>query len=382
MHSPSDALSQLDEAGLLRKLRPIDSREKIYKLREGRSLVDFSSNDYLGLSRHPEVEGALIEGVQKYGAGAGASRLISGSFAPHHALEKHLAAAKHTEAALTFSSGYAVSSGAIPVIATQGDFILMDKLCHASLIEGAQLSQATLRIFPHNNLEILTHLLAKTRAKFPRNSILIVTESVFSMNGDLCPLREIVELAETYNAEIFLDEAHAFGVFGGNGLGLAEAYGLQNKVAFQMGTFSKAAGLSGGYISASHDWVQLLLNRAKPFVFSTAQPPAIAHAALASLRLIQSPDGRNLREMLRTNVQQFCGDSSHSPIFPLILGSNETALTASQRMETAGFLIPAIRFPTVPRNTARLRISLSAAHLPQEILRLKNFQNILLTNAK
>jgi 7-keto-8-aminopelargonate synthetase-like enzyme len=221
-------------------------------------------------------------------------------------------------------------------------------------------------VFPHNDTEKLARLLASIRAKDATGRVLVVTESVFSMDGDLCPLREIVDLVDAHDALLWLDEAHAFGVLGPTGMGLAEALGLQDRVAFQMGTFSKAAGLSGGYLAASRGWIDLFVNRARAFIYSTAPPPALAHASLAALDRIRSADGAAKRRRLFENVR-LLSPGHGSAIVPVVLGSNDAALAASRRLEEAGFLVPAIRFPTVPRGTARLRVSLSAAHEPAAV---------------
>jgi 8-amino-7-oxononanoate synthase len=375
--APAEALRQLAASGLLRTLRPLDAAAGAVISRDGRTLVNFASNDYLGLARHPEIEAAFIEGIQRYGAGATASRLVCGSLPPHQALEAALAAAKQSAAALTFSSGFATAMGAIPVLLGKSDFIILDKLCHACLVDAARLSGATLRVFPHNDLPKLARLLASIRAKSAAARILVVTESVFSMDGDLCPLREIVDLTEVHAALLWLDEAHAVGVLGEHGMGLAEALGLQERIAFQMGTLSKAMGLAGGYLAASREWIDLLINRARTFIYSTAPPPALAHAALSSLQLIGSPQGQARRAALSANIatyQQGRGflTSNPTPVLPLVLGSNEAALSASAALECQGMLVPAIRFPTVPRGTARLRISLSAAHSTSAIQQLAN----------
>lgn len=344
----------------MRGQRPLDSATGPHVVRDGKSLWNFASNDYLGLARHPEIEAALVEGVRRYGAGSAASRLVCGTLPPHKALENALAAAKQTEGALTFSSGFATALGVIPAVVGKNDFVILDRLSHACLVDGARLSEATLRVFPHNDLRKLGHLLRSCREKSSTARILVATESVFSMDGDLCPLREIVELVESHSAFLLLDEAHAFGVLGESGMGLAEQENLQHRIAFQMGTLSKAAGLAGGYLAASRAWIDLLTNRARSFIYTTAPPPALAHAATASLALIRSDEGRSLRAKLQQNISRL--SSGTTPIIPKILGTNEAALAAATALEDAGFLVPAIRYPTVPRGTARLRISLSAAH--------------------
>ncbi|HVJ46375.1 MAG TPA: 8-amino-7-oxononanoate synthase [Luteolibacter sp.] len=369
MSDPSETLRSLESEGLLRRLRPLESAPGTEVIRDGKRLHNFSSNDYLGLSRHPEIEAAFIEGIRLHGTGSTASRLVCGTTAPHVLLEESIASKKQTEASLTFTSGYATALGTIPVIVGKDDFIILDKLSHASLVDAARLSGATIRVFPHNDLRKLARLLETIRSRSSSATILVVTESVFSMDGDVCPLAGIIDLTEASDALLFLDEAHAIGVLGPTGMGLAEAEGLQHRIAFQMGTLSKAVGLSGGYIAASRDWIDLFINRARSFVFSTAPPPAIAHAALAAFNLIASDEGARLRKRLFHNIGIMGGNTS--PIIPHILGSNEAALAASQSLLESGFLVPAIRYPTVPRGAARLRTSLSANHTPETVVALR-----------
>lgn len=364
--APEQILRGLETEGLLRRLRPLASPPGAEVIRDGRQLWNFASNDYLGLSQHPSLRAAFAEGIVRYGCGSTASRLVCGTQPPHILLEEKIAALKQTGAALTFSSGYVTALGTIPAIVGKDGFILLDKLSHASLVDAARLSGATLRVFPHNDTPKLARLLARIRSTSPSATILVITESVFSMDGDLCPLAEIVDLTESNDALLFLDEAHAVGVLGENGMGLAESLGLQHRVAFQMGTLSKAVGLSGGYLAASRAWIDLFVNRARSFVFSTAPPPALAHAAISSLDIISSDEGRGLRGQLARNLSVV--SSPHpSPIYPCVLGSNEAALAASQALESAGFLVPAIRYPTVPRGTARLRASITAIHPPDTV---------------
>ena len=370
MSGPQEELAALESAGLLRALRPLDSPAGPQVLREGRELWNFASNDYLGLASHPALAEAFIEGIRKYGVGAAASRLVSGTLPPHRELEEALAAAKGTEASLVFSSGFAVATGSLPALVGKDDVLVLDKLCHASLIDGARLSGATIRVFPHNDVAKLERLLEGIRKKQPGARVIVVTESVFSMDGDLCPLREIVEAKDRHDALLFLDEAHAFGVLGPQGMGLAAELGLQEHVDFQMGTLSKAAGLSGGYLASSAAWRDLLVNRARSFIYSTAPPPALAHASLASLALIRSVEGDALRKKLRENIDAF-SPGHPSAVVPVILGGNDAALEAARLLEEKGFLVPAIRYPTVPRGTARLRVSISAGHSAGIVGRLK-----------
>ena len=368
MPLPEQALRELEAAGLLRGLRPLDSAAGPSVVRDGRELWNFASNDYLGLSGHEGVKQAFCEGIGRFGAGSTASRLVCGTHPPHLLLEETLAEKKRTEAALTFSSGYATALGTIPVIVGKDDFIILDKLSHASLVDASRLSGATLRVFPHNDMGKLLRLLSSIRARSPEAAILVVTESVFSMDGDLCPLREIVDLTEAHGALLFLDEAHAIGVLGGHGMGLADLLDLQERIPFQMGTLSKAVGLSGGYIAGSRAWIDLFINRARSFIFSTAPPPAMAHAAVTSVGVIDSPEGTALRERLFSNIRLL--KDHPSPVIPHIFGANQETLDAAASLEAAGFLVPAIRFPTVPRGTARLRVSVSAAHPPAAVTAL------------
>lgn len=369
MWNLDDELQQARDGGLFRELRTLASGQGASVMREGRMLANFSSNDYLGLAASDELKAALKEGVDRFGAGSGASRLVCGSLAPHEELEGEIASFKGTESALSFSSGYAVALGTIPALLGKEDVIILDKLCHASLVDAARLSGATVRVFPHNQLEKLEKLLRGARESNARR-VLVVTESIFSMDGDAAALREIVELKDRHGAWLMLDEAHAVGVIGPGGRGLAAQLGLENRVELQMGTLSKAVGLSGGYLAASRSVISLLINKARSFIYSTAPPPAIAFAATESLRLIQGDDGERRRRKLRENMtlwHQHSTAESPSAIFPVIVGDESRAMELSRRLLDAGFLVPAIRFPTVARGRARLRVTLSAAHEPVQI---------------
>lgn len=367
--APREQLEILEAKNLLRQLHPLDSAPGTRIARNGRKLWNFASNDYLGLATHPEVSHAYIEGIHRYGTGSTASRLITGTCTPHLTLEENLAAAKGTTAALTFSSGYTTALSSIPVIVGKGDHVILDKLAHACLIDAARTSGATLRVFPHNHVGKLRTLLSKLREKHAHSRILVITESVFSMDGDLCPLREITHACSQHGALLFLDEAHATGVLGPTGMGLAEALGLQHRIDFQMGTLSKALGLSGGYLAAKRDWIDLIINRARPFIYTTAPPPALAAAATTSLAIIRSPEGGTLRKQLFKNIESL-KPQHPSPIIPLILGSESEALAAAATLLEKGFLIPAIRYPTVARGSARLRLTASAAHPSEAIAAL------------
>lgn len=367
-------LSLLEKQGLRRSLRVVESSRGTLITIAGRELVNFSSNDYLGLASHPEIASAMAEAAQRWGAGSTASRLICGTGAEHAALEEEIAAAKGTEAALVFSTGVAAATGTIPALVGRGDVVILDKLAHACLIDGVHASGAKMRVFPHNDLAKLESHLKWARETHPKGRTLIVTESVFSMDGDLAPLREIVELKDRHGAILFLDEAHAVGVRGRGAQGLAGELGLADRIEIQMGTLGKALGVSGGYIAGSRTLIDFLINRARSFIFSTAPSPAIAAASRASLRIVQSPEGDALRTRLQENLSLFAGAMKaklpQSAIMPLILGGEEQALSEAARLQEAGFFVPAIRYPTVPRKTARLRITLSAAQSHEQIRRL------------
>ena len=366
-----EQLSTLEFHGLRRSLRVIESSQGTLIRIEGRDLVNFSSNDYLGLASHPALAEAMAEAARRSGTGATASRLICGTHGEHAALEEELAASKGTEAALVFSTGVAAATGTIPALVGRGDVVILDKLAHACLIDGAHASGAKMRVFPHNDLAKLESHLKWARQTHPEGRMLIVTESVFSMDGDLAPLREILELKECHGAILLLDEAHAVGVRGSGAQGLAGELGLADRIEIQMGTLGKALGVSGGYIAGSRTLIDFLINRARSFIFSTAPSPAVAAASRASLRIVQSAEGEALRARLRKNIallSSLLGTArAESAIIPLILGSEERALEEAARLFETGFFVPAIRYPTVPKNTARLRITLSAAHTPDQI---------------
>jgi 8-amino-7-oxononanoate synthase len=343
-----------------------------------RRLINFSSNDYLGLANDPRLREAATAAIDEFGVGAGASRLISGNLSPHLRLERAVAKWKGTEAALCFSSGYAAALGTIPSLVTKNEVVLLDKLCHASLIDGARLSGAILRVFPHNRLGKLESHLDWARREHPGKRVLIITESVFSMDGDLAPLRKLVELKKRFGALLMVDEAHAVGVVGPNGRGLAAAENVSEEVDVQMGTLSKALGASGGYICGARTLIEWLINRARSFIYSTAPPPAIAAAALAAVDFLASPEGEERRLLLWERIrlmQQLLprvglkGEAvaASSAIFPLIVGDEKAALDLAAALQSKGFLVPAIRYPTVAKGAARLRITVTAAHKAAQI---------------
>jgi 8-amino-7-oxononanoate synthase len=373
-----DQLDALRARSLDRHLHEISSAQGPEIEISGRRLINFSSNDYLGLANDPRLREAAIAAIGEFGVGAGASRLISGTQSPHLRLERALAKRKGAEAALCFSSGYAAALGTIPALVSKSDVVLLDKLCHASLIDGAKLSGAILRVFPHNHLGKLESHLEWARHGYSGKRILIVTESVFSMDGDRAALREIVELKKRFGALLMLDEAHAVGVIGANGRGLAEAENLNEDVDVQMGTLSKALGASGGYICGSRNLIEWLINRARSFIYSTAPAPGVAAAALAAVNFLSSAEGEerrlllwkrinSLRELLPMNAMNTKGRSASSAIFPWIVGDEQAALDLASALQNEGFLVPPIRYRTVAKGSARLRITVTASHKEDQI---------------
>lgn len=361
-------LAEIEAQNLKRRLRTIESAQGPVVTMAGLPIVNFSSNDYLGLAADPRVIAASIEATERYGAGAGSARLICGNQSPHAALEEALARFKGTEAALAFSTGYAAAVGTIPALAGQNDVIILDKLCHASLVDGARLSGATIRVFPHNHLEKLERLLSWAGENFAKSNVLVVTESVFSMDGDIAPLREIADLKDRHGAWLMVDEAHGTGVLGLGGRGLASELGIAHRVDIQMGTLGKALGASGGAICGSRGLIDFLVNRARSFIFSTAPGPASAAAATEAIRLLESGEAAPLIERLWSNLERFSPQKRPaSAIVPHLVGDEAAAILRSERLREQGFLVPAVRYPTVARGQARLRITLSAAHSPEQV---------------
>ena len=377
-------LESIRAAGLHRELRRVDSPQGSRIQIGGREFLNLSSNDYLGFANHPTLKEAAVKAVEKFGAGAGASRLISGSLAPHHELEESLAAFKATEAALTFSTGYATALGTICSLVGKDDVIILDKLVHASIVDAARLSGAKLRVFAHNDLDDLESKLKwaaevrssklKVQSRKPRT--LVVTESVFSMDGDLATLRNIVELKERYGAWLMLDEAHATGLFGPHRRGLAEAHEVSERIEIQMGTLGKALGASGGYVCGGRALIDLLINRARSFVFSTAPVSAAAAAARAGIELLQSNEGEERRVHLWSLVDElknalvgsrFKLPVIQSAIVPLIVGGENAAIDLAAALRERGIFVPAIRYPTVARSKARLRVTLTAEHTTADL---------------
>lgn len=368
-----DELRELKDLNLLREYKTIEGAQGPYVYINGKSYLSFCSNDYLGLANHPKIKQAAIETIQQYGWGAGASRLVSGTMTLHQELEKKIAEFKGTEAALLFPTGYMANLGALCAFVSKGDMVVGDKLNHASIIDGCRLSGATFRIYPHKDVSQLESLLQRSSG-YRRK--LVVTDSVFSMDGDTAPLTEIAGIAKKYDAILMVDDAHATGVFGKQGKGLIEHYSLEGKIDIVMGSFSKAIGSVGGFIAGSKPLIDFLKNKARPFIYTTALPPAVCAASLTGLTLIQE-DASLINRLwkniacLKSQLSKFMNTITiGGPIVPIILGSAEETLSASQKLYHYGIQIPAIRPPTVPPDTSRLRISLMATHNEYDIKRL------------
>ncbi len=339
---------------------------------EGRRVMNLSSNDYLDLAYHPEVRAASRDFLERYGCGATASRLVSGTLAAHEELEEALAAHKGRPAALVFGSGFLANIGAIPALVGRGDSVIADKLVHASIIDAIVLSRANFYRFRHNDLDHLRSLLDRPA----EGRRLVVTESVFSMDGDLAPLTEIVSLAVDHGAMVMVDEAHATGVFGSSGGGLIRECGLEESVNVSMGTLSKALGGYGGFIACSNDLKKLLVNRARGFIYTTGLPPAVVGSALGALKAVERIGDLGTRLLanasaFRRRLRDAGLDTggSESQIVPVILGDNGRTLAVADRLRSAGILAAAIRPPTVPEGTARLRLSVTLAHTPEDLAR-------------
>lgn len=360
------ALDELERSSLRRSLRIIDSAHDTHVTIGGRRLLMMSSNNYLGLASHPTLRRAAIDAIERYGVGAGASRLIAGSLAPLHQLEVKLAHLKGVEAALVFGSGYLANLGTITALTGPGDMIFSDELNHASLIDGCRLSKAQLRIYRHRDVDHLRAMLAEGGDARRR---LIVTDSVFSMDGDFAPLKEIVELAKRYRAAVVIDEAHGVGVVGPRGAGLAAHLGLDRDIDVHIGTLSKALGSYGAYVAGSRVLIDFLLNRARSFIYSTGLAPAMAAAAGAAIDLIESMPELMARLWDNANYVRaglaamgFAIAPTESPILPVMIGESDAAVAMAAALIDRAVYVIAIRPPTVARGTARLRVTPIASH--------------------
>lgn len=372
-----ERLSEIREASLLRSIRVLEGMSEP-RVRVGdREVLQFASNDYLGLAAHPLLREAAARAARDHGAGAGASRLISGTLRVHADLEDRLAAFKGAPAALAFSNGYATAVGVLPAILDKQDIAIVDKRIHACLVDGVRLSGAVLRVFAHNDLDQLERRLKwadgqrRDASGRIQHRVLILTESVFSMDGDLAPLLNIVELKEKYGAWLMVDEAHATGLYGERLGGLIEEFDLRDRVEIQMGTLGKALGASGGYVTGSRTFIDYLVQRSRSLVFSTAPSPAACAAAQAGLELLGGEEGQERRFRLWAVVDQarrlllesgWTPEAVRSPIIPLPVGGEKEAMDLAAFLWDRCLWVPAIRYPTVERGKARLRCSLTASH--------------------
>jgi 8-amino-7-oxononanoate synthase len=362
----STELDQKKSAGLYRRRRTLGSAQGARVLVDGKSLLNFCSNDYLGLANHPDVIRAFQKATEKYGVGSGSSHLVCGHSAEHHALEEELAAFTGRERVLLFSTGYMANLGVVQALLGRGDAVFEDRLNHASLIDGGLHSGAQFQRYRHGDIEHLRELLEKTAVE----KKLIVTDGVFSMDGDIAPLPELAALAAAHDAWLMVDDAHGFGVLGTQGAGVAEHFALSaTQLPVLMGTLGKSFGTFGAFVAGDSALIEYLINTARPYIFTTALPPAVAAATRVSLRLLREEAPR--REKLQALITHFRHEAhalgldllaSTTPIQPIVLGSNERALAWSAALETKGFLVGAIRPPTVAVGSARLRITFSAAH--------------------
>lgn len=365
-----EELAFIKSKGQLRALRLVESEQSVEVILNGKTVLLFCSNNYLGLANHPELKRAVIEAIEKYGTGSGASRLVSGNMLLHEELENCIARFKGTESALLFNSGYHANLGVIPAIAGKGDLILSDELNHASIIDGTRLSRAEVVVYPHLDIDFLEHQLKRSKHKRK----LIVTDGVFSMDGDIAPLKELVELKEKYNAILMVDEAHATGVLGRNGRGIVEELGLTGRVEIMMGTLGKALGSFGAYVATTNTIRQYLINTARSFIFSTALPPSVCASAIKAIEIIQkSPE---LIEKLHSNVRYFKRGfrefyphvlDNKIPIIPLIIGGSVETMNICEELLKRSIFVQGIRPPSVPEGTSRLRITITASHTEEQL---------------
>ena len=369
-------IDELKAKGLYRRLRVVQSEQRSRCVIDGREVITLSSNNYLGLNTHPRLRQAAIEAVERYGAGSGAVRTIAGTMSLHEELEARLATFKHVEAVLTFQSGFTCNTGVIPILAPEGAAIVSDALNHASIIDGIRLTKAERKVFPHGDIDALRTALREARQApgGADRTVLVLTDGVFSMDGDIARLPEIVEAAEEADAIVYVDDAHASGVLGRNGRGSIDHFGLHGRVHVQVGTLSKAIGVLGGYVAGSANLRTILEHRARPFLFSTSAPPAVAAACLAAIEVLESEP--ELIERLWTNARFFKAglerlgfDTGHSetPITPVIVGKGALAMKLSDRLFEEGVFAQGIGFPTVPDDRSRVRTIVTAEHSHEEL---------------
>jgi glycine C-acetyltransferase len=374
-----DEVAALRERHLYRPLRVMSSAQGPIVSVDGQRVISLSSNDYLGLTHHPRLREAALAAVRDFGVGSGAVRTIAGTMTMHEELETELAAFKGTPAVLTFQSGFTANTGVIPTIAGETDLIVSDALNHASIIDGMRLSKAPRQIYPHGDVDALREILREARATGRPGGgeyrlILVVTDGVFSMDGDIAPLPGVVEAAEAYDAAVMVDDAHASGVLGRNGRGSVDHFGLHGRVAIQVGTLSKAVGALGGYVAGSLALREILTQRARPFLFSTSHPPAVVAACREAIRVMEEEP--ELQERLWANTRRFKAEltrlgfdtgRSETPITPVMMGDPDVAGRFSDRLLGEGVFAQPVVFPTVAIDKARLRTIVTAAHSDEQL---------------
>jgi glycine C-acetyltransferase len=372
----ADALGELRAKGVAPRLRVLDGEQKPVADFDGKVVVNLASNNYLGLTTHRALRKAAIEAVRKYGAGAGAVRTIAGTMKLHMELEEQIARFKNVEACVVFQSGFTANAGTVSAILGKEDLIVSDELNHASIIDGARLSKATIKVFKHKDVADCERILQETSDW--KGHKLIITDGVFSMDGDIAPLPQLCDLAEKYNCIMMVDDAHSSGVLGRGGRGTVDHLGCHGRVHVQVGTLSKAIGAMGGYVCGSRDLIDFLYLRARPFLFSTSHPPATAAACQAAFTLLDSPEGERLVKKLWANTKFFKRElkkrgfqfkASETPIIPIHVGDAAKAFEFSKKLFEAGVFAPAVGFPTVAEGKARLRAIVSATHKRDELLR-------------
>jgi glycine C-acetyltransferase len=364
-------LDALREKGIFNRPRVLETEQKATVTIDGHEVITLSSNNYLGLTVHPRLREAAIKAIEQYGVGSGSVRTIAGTMTLHNELEEKLARFKHTEASLTIQSGYATNLGVISAIMQEGDMIISDELNHASIIDGIRLCKSPRKIYPHKDMTGLRRVLEESRGA---NKVMVVTDGVFSMDGDIAPLPKIVDLAEEFGAFVMVDDAHSSGVLGKNGRGSVNHFGLDGRVALQIGTLSKGIGALGGYVACSQDMRDFLLQRARPVLFSTSHPPSVVATCIAALEILE--EDNSLVERLWENtayfkrgLQQLGFNTGHSetPITPVIVGEGALAMRFSKRLFDEGVFAQGIVFPTVPADKCRVRTIVSAIHTKEEL---------------
>ena len=372
----SDQLGDLRAKGTAPKLRVLEGEQKPVCVIDGREVINLASNNYLGLTTHKAVRKAAIEAVRHYGAGAGAVRTLAGTMKLHMELEEQIAAFKNVEACVVFQSGFTANAGTVSAVLGKDDLIVSDELNHASIIDGARLSKATIKVFKHKDVKDCERILEETANWNGKK--LIITDGVFSMDGDIAPLPELCDLAEKFNCIMMVDDAHSSGVLGRGGRGTVDHFGLHGRVHIQVGTLSKAIGAMGGYVCGSRDLIDFLYLRARPFLFSTSHPPATAAACQAAFKLLSSPQGEKLVKKLWANTKFFKRELkkrgfqfkvSETPIIPIHVGEAAKAFEFSKKLFEVGVYAPAVGYPIVAEGKARLRAIVSAGHKREQLLR-------------